>query len=579
MTLDPSRRGGAFRLGVALAVAFAFALSLGLNFGVGGQATYLIAALRHVDPTLLTRDWFATQTTCYHPVFMQLGAWLLELNRQGKVLAFGLTVTVTLASTALYLLARALVGAGRALPAFLLCMAFVFVNRTQGPAVSYVFDRVLQPSTLGAAFFIGAAAAFVAGSFGLSGVLLAVSGLCHLNLLLLLFPSFGIAAAVLERRDRIRRSVLVLALPALSCLAFLPLFLRAGTSGANAALARHIWLVVRLPHHFVLQGHLAGFLPLIAWQLFGFGLIRPLIEARQGRPFARAGALILGLVTVIWLGILLAPISDRVRLLFPWRLVPFAELLFEITTSAAAVRWILEPELWRAATTGTKVTIGLGLAALLGIEAARNDKREALVLVGALALGAGFRFARARHAGEGLLTLLWGVLLINFAVGPLLRIPIHSSLTGDGSASLTSLQVWMRERTPKSALFLTPPSESTLRLLGERAIVVDWKNAPGAIPNEVLEWYRRIGDVIGQSDVRSDKDLEGYNRLDPARLETLRRRYGFDFAVIRRAHADSFRAYPRAFENAEFVVLRVDAGPPGSRTGSMPGEGLDLVPN
>ncbi len=559
-----TRGRDAFGFGVALLVAFAFALSLGLNFGVGNQTTYLIAPLRRVDPALLTRDWFATQTTQYHPVFSHVGAWLLELDRRGRVVALAQTVVVTLAGVALYALARALVGARRALPAFVLCMTFVFVNATRGPTVTYVFDVELQPSTLGAAFFIGAAAAFVAGRFTLSGALLALAGLCHLNLLVLLSPAFGIAVAALGRRDLVRRAVLVLALPALSCLAFLPMFLRAGAAGTNAALARHIWLTVRLPHHFVLHGQLAGFLPLVAWQILGFGLIRPLVGAPQSRPFARAGALIGGLVMVIWLGMLIATTSDRVRLLFPWRLVPFAELLLELTTSAAAVRWILEPELRRAATTGTKVTIGLGLTALLGIQAIRSDSREALVIAAALALSAGFHFTPARRGGSDILALLWGLLLANFAVGPLLRIPIHSSLLTSGDVSVSGLETWMRERSPKNALFLTPPDESTLRLLGERAIVVDWKNAPGAIPDEVLEWYRRLGDVVGREDVRGEGDLRGYERLDPARLEALERRYRFDFAVIRREHADRFRTYPRAFENAEFVVLRVDSKPAGS---------------
>jgi hypothetical protein len=249
--------------------------------------------------------------------------------------------------------------------------------------------------------------------------------------------------------------------------------------------------------------------------------------------------------------------------------------LLEVTACAAAVRWIFEPELWRAASRRTRVSIVLGLASLLGVEATRRDHREAFLLVAVLASAAAFRFTRARRGGADWLALSWGLLLANFALGPLLRVPLHSSLLNGGDASLRGLEVWMRERSPKDALFLTPPEEPSLRLLGERSIVVDWKSPP-ALPNEVLEWYRRVGDVVGRSDVRGEKDLEGYARLDPARLEALRRRYGFDFAVIRREHTEPFAAYPRAFENGEFVVLRMNSGLTG---GERATRGLDLAPD
>jgi hypothetical protein len=115
----------------------------------------------------------------------------------------------------------------------------------------------------------------------------------------------------------------------------------------------------------------------------------------------------------------------------------------------------------------------------------------------------------------------------------------------------------MRERTPKQALFLTPPDDGSLRFFGERAIVVDWKGSP-AVPREVLAWHRRIEDVAGGGHaVARVEELRGYDALDAARLERLRERYGFDYAVVRRGHEAAFSAYPRAFENAGYVVLKM----------------------
>jgi hypothetical protein len=556
--LESARERGALGFGVALVVALAFALTLGLNYGVSNQVVYLTASLRLLDPTLLTRDWFATQTTHYHPVFAHLGAWLLALDHQGRAVAFAHTLVVTLGGLALYALARALVGARTALAAYLVGMTFVFVGGTVGPTITYVFDSTLQPSTLGSAFFIAAAAAFTAGRFLPAGALLAASGACHLNLLTLLVPAFALATLLLGKRELARRLVLVLGLPALVGLAFLPLFLRASAPNADASLARHVWLVVRLSHHFLLAGKLAGFLPLIAWQCLGFGLVAAVWRRTKEAPFARVAALIAGLLAVVWLGILAGLANDRFRMLFAWRLVPHAELLLQFAASAAAMRVLLEPSLFRACGVGTKLAIGVGFAGLVVTALARGDTRLVLVLGGIVALGAVYRLLDAWHRGPELLAALFALLLLNFAVGPLTRVKRHSTLLSPADASLTGLETWMRERSPKTALFLTPPDEETLRFSGERAIVVDWKSMP-ALPHEVLEWYRRIGDVVGRQHIQGEADLAGYDELDARRLEALRARYGLDYAVVRRAHAARFDSYPRAYENRAFLVLALRA--------------------
>jgi len=124
--------------------------------------------------------------------------------------------------------------------------------------------------------------------------------------------------------------------------------------------------------------------------------------------------------------------------------------------------------------------------------------------------------------------------------------------------STRALAEFMRERTPKQALFLTPPDDDSLRFFGERAIVVDWKGNP-AVPAEVLAWYRRIEDVTGRHGMTREEELRGYDALDEQRLEALRVRYGFDYAVVRRGRERALGDYPRAFEDPNYVVLEVGA--------------------
>ena len=554
--LVPARGRGALELGGGAVVSAAFAASLGFNFGIGNQLSYLLPSLRLLDPTLLARDWFATETTLYHPLFTRLGALLLALDRHGGAVALTFTLLVTLSGLVLYALCRTLAGPRAGLAAFLLTMALAFVTRTAGPAVTYVFDATLQPSTLSSAFFLAAAASFAAGRSGLSGVLLGVSGLWHVNLLLLSAPAFGIGQLLLGRRGLGRRLLWQLTPSLGACLWFSPMLLAALAPVPHADLARHVFMAIRAPHHFVIRNQLLAFLPLAGWQLVATGLVLPLVRTPEHAPFARFSALLGGTLAVVWLGTLGGLASPRAANLFAWRLAPHAELMLELLSAAAAVRALLEPTLLARASRAAKTTVLVGLVLLLVVYFSRDDRRPGMVLLAAAALFATWSRTRMKQAGPGLLAALGGVLLCYFAVGPLRRIPSHSSLFAPRPQALLGLEFWLRERSPKQALLLTPPDEESLRFWGERAIVVDWKGAP-ALPREVLEWYRRLGDVLGRPAPQGVDALEGYRTLDAERVEALRKSYGIDFVVVRRAQAEGLRVYPRAFENSGYVVLRV----------------------
>ncbi len=94
------------------------------------------------------------------------------------------------------------------------------------------------------------------------------------------------------------------------------------------------------------------------------------------------------------------------------------------------------------------------------------------------------------------------------------------------------MYAWIRANTPKDAVFLTPPQLERFRLLGERAIVVDWKGS-AYVPSELVEWYRRLEDVSGRKGFRRSDDLsDGYGDLDAARLDPLQKKYKFDYVVV-----------------------------------------------
>jgi hypothetical protein len=260
------------------------------------------------------------------------------------------------------------------------------------------------------------------------------------------------------------------------------------------------------------------------------------------------------MLVVAWTGTLGALANERLAPVFAWRIVPHVELLLEAALAATVTRSALEPELWRDIGPRARWVARFAFVALVAAYATHTDARPALELTLAGLCLAGFHFLRGRGLPPVALGLAFFTLFVNFAVGPLERVSAHSSLLTRPHDARSELETWMRERSPKQALFLTPPDEDTLRFWGERAIVVDWKGVP-ALPGEIAEWYRRLGDVLGERDIKSEVDVARYAELDPARLEALRGRYGFDFAVVRRAHAARFRSYRPAYENPEFVVL------------------------
>jgi hypothetical protein len=560
-------------LGAVVAVSLGFAASFGFNYGIGNQASYLIPSLRVLDPEMFRNDWYATKTTQYHPAFTELAALLIALDRQGWAVALGLTLVVAAGTASLYFLLRAVGGRRLALPSFLLLVTFAFLTRTAGPAMTYVFDRTLQPSTLGSAAFLGAAACFVSERFLASGVLLALGGLFHANLLTLLLPAFALAHTSLGRQGLGSRWLRGLALPVLVLVGFLPLLVRAVTSDSDADFARHVYLYVRAPHHFAIADRAREFLPLLGWQILAYAAAAPWMrDAADAKAFRRLGALILGLAVVVWIGALAALVSQRAATLFSWRLGAHVELLLQACTASAVVRVTSDrtpfsrygrrgialtifgvallvygyASLGRIALVKLLAIVIAGMVSVLIVRARESAPRGRLGWVSGLRSGSGF----------ALLTGAAGILLIGFALRPMLRIPDQSNLLQRGQQDEVSLAAWMRERTPKDAVFLTPPDDEFIRFLGERAIVVDWKAVP-ALPSEILDWHRRIQDVTGRMELRGPEDLRGYWGLDERRLVPLRARYGVRYVVVRREHEHALGKYQRAFENARFVVFDV----------------------
>lgn len=544
--------------GLVAATSALLAVSFGFNFGFGNQTSYLLPALRLLDPELFARDWAVSSATQYHQAFAYLVAPLLALDPSGWAVALTLTLVAAASALALHAACRALVGPKLALPCFLLLATVLLRTRTAGPGSTYVFDGTLQPSSLSNALLLGATAAHVAGRFRLSGALLALAGLFHLNFALLSVFAFGAAELILGR-ERLGRRLLVQLGPAcLVLLLFVPTLLGAAKPSAETELGRFVYLYVRAPHHFALSDKVPEFFPLAGFTLAAGALVQPLLPGERGAPFRRLAACVLGLSAVVWLGVLAALVSDGARALFSWRLAPATEVLLEVGALTAVTRLVMEPEHARVLSFQRLAVVLAGLA-LTFAGWALSDRSGPLQVVAVIGVAAAVSLAAKRRfpgcVNPRTMTLFGSLLFAGFALHPLRRVPRYSSLLSAEATSETSLFRWMQSSTEKSALFLVPPELGETRLLSHRSIVIDWKNNPG-VPSEVLTWYRRLEDVTGRPGFRSAEDLAGYDAMDPARFDRLRARYGFDYAVVRRGRELAFPDHDKPYQNADYVVLR-----------------------
>jgi hypothetical protein len=109
-------------------------------------------------------------------------------------------------------------------------------------------------------------------------------------------------------------------------------------------------------------------------------------------------------------------------------------------------------------------------------------------------------------------------------------------------------QNWVRLNTPRSAVVLTPPSETGFRVFSERTVVGEWKDGTQQYFDDafVREWGARMEALGG----------EQFPQLSDEQLLSLARRYGASYIVlpVKGKHPGLADVY----KNRSFVVYRAE---------------------
>jgi hypothetical protein len=561
---------------LALLGSLYFALSFGFDYGHDNQLIYLLKSLCIANPGILERDWYASEVTHYHPVFAYLGAGLIALNRDGWAVAIAQIALISVGTSFVYEILRQLAPKRVALAAFFCLIPIVMRTRTSGVAISYVFDALLQPSAIGSLGLLGALAEFVRGRYLASGIWLGVSGLFHANYLVLSVPTFGLMQLLLGTRELLPRllrqfgPLLIAALPQLPAII-------ATASSPDGERAREILFSIRSPHHYSPDVFYRGLAPFAGFQMLGLGLGAALFRGRTSAA-ARLGIAIASLMVLVWVGSGFSTIIQvpKVIQLFVWRFAPFIDLLCAAVACLVLVKIVVEPAYARRI---PPAMLALALGGLVVVGTFQTERRNPFSVLFAYTLCAfavwavaelfqkASRFGPVRqridlsrlgarypsYAATFAMVIAVGV--VSREVPEELRsMSERSILMKAGGAKSDDLFRWMREETPRDAIFLTPPDVDTFRFWGQRAIVVDWKSTP-MVPSELVEWLRRLSDVCGQP-IESRRDLRGYGDLDRDRLAKLKSRYRIDYAVVRRG-AERGLGYEAVYRNSRYAVIRL----------------------
>jgi hypothetical protein len=506
---DPARRRrAASPLPDALLVLLGCAVTLaihGYRFGEGNHTIYLLDATRRAHPELLRNDWFVTQTLQYHAAFGWTAQKLIELRAIEPVFLTGYLLLVVLMHVAWLRLACAL-SAGRA--GYVVSLALYYASAAGTGLGMYQFmqDSSFLPSNVANVAMLWAVCFWVTGRFAASGACLGVAGLFHLNhavvgvvmwVVLCLWEGYVARPRTLAPLGNGRGNQIAIGWVLALAPAMVNIFVAASAKlqrSGSMPLAEFVDLYVRLrhPHHYD-----SASWPIGLWASFLWPLpIAVWVHMRRSNGASRRAwqvlLFMLALQVVALVGAGVWFVNESLVQMSLYRFSIFAQLLACTATAAVVIELV----------GARQIVIGVATAACIAM--------AAVCVVRGAFFGA---FVMPADDPEYL-----------------------------------AVCDWARDNTPVDAVILVPPGESSMRLRGQRAIVVNFKAVP-QLSGELPEWRDRLQTVLS---------IDHLSALPRGYRQTLR---AIDERYATLA-ADQLRSAARAY-GARYIVAPRRLDPPG----------------
>ncbi|HUW57361.1 MAG TPA: DUF6798 domain-containing protein [Planctomycetota bacterium] len=119
---------------------------------------------------------------------------------------------------------------------------------------------------------------------------------------------------------------------------------------------------------------------------------------------------------------------------------------------------------------------------------------------------------------------------------------------------------YAQEKTPKTAVFLTPPNLDRFLFTARRAIVVGFKAFPFG-DEAMLEWRRRIRDCYGEvrgAGFHAEKEMiANYRHITEQKMRFIARKYGAAYAVL---YEETPTAFPVLHQNTPYKLVKIEDG-------------------
>ena len=443
-------------------------------------------ALQQVDPDWLPGDWFLNREILYRVPFGAVaGRLAATLGLAGAAIVLRLLLDLVMAA-AMDLFLRAL---GLRFALRLLVVA-LFVHHQSLIAREWMVGGA-ETKPLAYAAVLASLAFLVrrrwSAGFACAGFALAAH---------VLVGGYALAcagAAWLAEPGRLRREMprilrriwLVPLLGAPGIVAVLEQL--GGSDGGATREAYAIYVEHRVPHHLLPSAWEPGW----PWSLLGATLF--LLLTRFGAPTRRVRRLAdvgLAAAGLFLVGLAIARFADVAWLRFYWFRLP--DVLLPWLVLALGAAWV---------------------------ERALRGHRP--------------RLGAARRPVGAALTVAAGIVVLFAAVDMARRPPPPEPIAAFD---------WIREQTPRDAVFLADPMLQSFYVDAERAVFATWKHAPHAAP-DVLAWYDRLLELTGGVPPAApgswrDGELQArFYRLPPAAIRDLAARHGLTHYVGLTRHA------------------------------------------
>lgn len=114
-----------------------------------------------------------------------------------------------------------------------------------------------------------------------------------------------------------------------------------------------------------------------------------------------------------------------------------------------------------------------------------------------------------------------------------------------------NVQVWAKENTEKTALFLTPPYMTGFRIFSQRPIVGEWKDGTQQYfdADYSYEWWRRM------QDMKSDRGGRNFDNLGKAQYVELAGKYDANYLVVPSSISLDL---PKEYDNSQYAIYRFE---------------------